>query len=265
MLQAHASPTLPGATLRHHLWNAVRGAVLTSATLTSCGRFDFFLKETGLFGDPAVVALEVPSPFDFARQGRLVLVDELPDPKDANAYNQAMVRALLRDLKKSSMARWCCSPRARSSSWPRSRCPPTCATRCWCRPAAALPAARAPPRARRGRAAVGHLRHAVLRRGLDLPDPALRGPVHHQTAVRAARRSGRRGARRVAAPGRPRPVVELVVPATAIRLAQWVDRAIRTEEDEAHATCYDRRLSATSYGQRLLQGLPPFTRITACG
>ncbi|RYY60041.1 MAG: ATP-dependent DNA helicase DinG, partial [Comamonadaceae bacterium] len=39
-LQAHASPLLPGATLRHHLWNKVRGAVLTSATLTSCGHFD---------------------------------------------------------------------------------------------------------------------------------------------------------------------------------------------------------------------------------
>ena len=61
------------------------------------------------------------------------------------------------------------------------------------------------------------------------------------------------------------PFTELVVPATAIRLAQWVGRAIRTEEDEAHVTCYDRRLSRTSYGQRLLQGLPPFTRITRGG
>jgi ATP-dependent DNA helicase DinG len=57
------------------------------------------------------------------------------------------------------------------------------------------------------------------------------------------------------------PFMELVVPATAIRLAQWVGRAIRTEEDEAHVTCYDRRLTQTSYGQRLLQGLPPFTRV----
>ena len=38
-------------------------------------------------------------------------------------------------------------------------------------------------------------------------------------------------------------------------------RAIRTEEDEAHVYCYDRRLAQTGYGQRLLQGLPPFTRV----
>ena len=54
------------------------------------------------------------------------------------------------------------------------------------------------------------------------------------------------------------PFSEIVVPATAIRLAQWVGRAIRTEEDQAHVYCYDRRLVRTSYGQRLLSSLPPF-------
>ncbi len=54
------------------------------------------------------------------------------------------------------------------------------------------------------------------------------------------------------------PFSELVVPATAIRLAQWVGRAIRTEEDQAHVYCYDKRLVRTGYGQRLLAGLPPF-------
>jgi ATP-dependent DNA helicase DinG len=56
------------------------------------------------------------------------------------------------------------------------------------------------------------------------------------------------------------PFSELVVPATAIRLAQWVGRAIRTEEDMAHVYCYDKRLTRTSYGQRLLKGLPPLQR-----
>ncbi len=38
------------------------------------------------------------------------------------------------------------------------------------------------------------------------------------------------------------PFTDLVVPATAIRLAQWVGRAIRTEHDQAQVYCYDRRL-----------------------
>ena len=35
----------------------------------------------------------------------------------------------------------------------------------------------------------------------------------------------------------------------------------RTEEDQAHVYCYDKRLTTTSYGQRLLQGLPPFAQV----
>jgi ATP-dependent DNA helicase DinG len=69
VVKAHASPILPGSTLRNHLWSAVRGAVLTSATLTSCGQFDFFLREAGLHGDEAATTLEVPSPFNYAAQG----------------------------------------------------------------------------------------------------------------------------------------------------------------------------------------------------
>lgn len=38
-------------------------------------------------------------------------------------------------------------------------------------------------------------------------------------------------------------------------------RAIRTETDQAHIVCYDKRLLTTPYGQRLLQGLPPFTQL----
>jgi ATP-dependent DNA helicase DinG len=56
------------------------------------------------------------------------------------------------------------------------------------------------------------------------------------------------------------PFSELVVPATAIRLAQWAGRAIRTETDRAFVYCYDRRLVNTAYGRRLLQGLPPFAQ-----
>ena len=45
VVKAHASPILPGTTLRNHLWSArCARAVLTSATLTSCGHFDFFAR-----------------------------------------------------------------------------------------------------------------------------------------------------------------------------------------------------------------------------
>ena len=266
VLQAHASPTLPGATLRQHLWSVVRGAVLTSATLTSLGRFDFFLKEVGLFGDPGALALEVQSPFDFARQGRLVLVDDLPDPKDATAYNAAMVQALLRDLQQvehgalvlfTSRAQL----RLAEESLPES-------LREIVLVQTALPRWQLLSR-HRERVAAGQpsviFGMQSFGEGLDLPGPLCEDLFITKLPFAPPDDPvGEARAEWLRQVGRD-PFTELVVPATAIRLAQWVGRAIRTEEDEAHVTCYDRRLSRTSYGQRLLQGLPPFTRITRGG
>ncbi|MDD2729023.1 ATP-dependent DNA helicase DinG [Malikia sp.] len=263
VLQAHASPTLPGATLRHQLWNAVRGAVLTSATLTSLGRFDFFLKEVGLFGDPCTLALEVQSPFDFARQGRLVLVDDLPDPKEVTAYNAAMVQALLRDLKRvehgalvlfTSRAQL----RLAEESLPDELREIVLAQ-------TALPRWQLLSR-HRERVAAGQpsviFGMQSFGEGLDLPGQLCEDLFITKLPFAPPDDPvGESRAEWLRQVGRD-PFTELVVPATAIRLAQWVGRAIRTEEDEAHVTCYDRRLTRTSYGQRLLQGLPPFTRVT---
>jgi ATP-dependent DNA helicase DinG len=54
------------------------------------------------------------------------------------------------------------------------------------------------------------------------------------------------------------PFNELVIPATGVKLLQWTGRAIRTEEDRAQVMCYDKRLTQTSYGKRMLAGLPPY-------
>ena len=54
------------------------------------------------------------------------------------------------------------------------------------------------------------------------------------------------------------PFSELVVPATGIKLLQWTGRAIRTEEDHATVICYDKRLLRSTFGRRMLHGLPPY-------
>ncbi|HSW26083.1 MAG TPA: ATP-dependent DNA helicase DinG, partial [Burkholderiaceae bacterium] len=94
-LTAHACPLQPGSLLRHQLWNKVRAAVVTSASLVTCGGFDHFLHESGLAYDDAVVAREVQSPFDHARQGRLIVVQTQADPKDVEAYSREMLDALM--------------------------------------------------------------------------------------------------------------------------------------------------------------------------
>ena len=259
VVKAHASPILPGATLRHHLWSQVRGAVLTSATLTICGQFDFFLREAGLHDDAAVTTLEVPSPFDYARQGTLVARETVADPKEAARFTQEMVDALLGDLSRvqagalvlfTSREQMRLAVDALSTAMRSQVLVQTAMPR-------ALLLARHRDAVEMGEPSIIFGMQS-FGEGLDLPGALCESlfitklpfapPDDPVGEARAEwlRSSGRN------------PFNELVVPATAIRLAQWVGRAIRTEEDQAHVYCYDRRLVNTSYGQQLLKGLPPF-------
>ena len=258
-LRAHASPTLPGTVLRQHLWPRVRAAVLTSATLTSCGRFDFFMAEAGLHGDPAAHALAVPSPFDFARQGVFEVAPTREDPRNAAAFTREMVALLLRDLAAvdgGALVLFTSRDQMRLAvdALPDRLRPYVLVQGDW--PRAGL--------LQRHRQQVAQGEASIIfglqsfGEGLDLPG---RLCAHLFIAKLPFAPPddpvGEARAEWLQSQGR-NPFMELTVPATSVRLAQWAGRAIRTETDQAHIVCYDRRLVATPYGQRLLQGLPPF-------
>ena len=67
------TPLTPARLVRDALWDRLRGAVLTSATLTVSGSFAYFRDMTGLDADVDVAEHIFPSPFDFRRQAVLVL------------------------------------------------------------------------------------------------------------------------------------------------------------------------------------------------
>jgi ATP-dependent DNA helicase DinG len=67
------TPLTPARQVREALWDRLRSAVLTSATLTVAGSFAYFRDMTGLDADVDVVERVFPSPFDFSRQAVLVL------------------------------------------------------------------------------------------------------------------------------------------------------------------------------------------------
>jgi len=67
------TPLTPARQVREALWDRLRSAVLTSATLTVAGSFAYFRGMTGLDADVDVVERVFPSPFDFSRQAVLVL------------------------------------------------------------------------------------------------------------------------------------------------------------------------------------------------
>ncbi|MDZ7865061.1 ATP-dependent DNA helicase DinG [Acidovorax sp.] len=259
VVKAHASPILPGTTLRNHLWSAVRGAVLTSATLTSCGHFEFFMRESGLHGDAAATTLEVPSPFDYAAQGTLIAAETRADPKNAAAFTAEMVDALLYDIANVEYGALVLFT-SREQMRQAVEALPT-AMRSVVLVQNALPRTQL---LKRHRERVAEGQPSVIfgmqsfGEGLDLPGRLCESVFITKLPFAPPDDPvGEARAEWLRAVGRD-PFSELVVPATAIRLAQWVGRAIRTEEDQAHVYCYDKRLMNTSYGQRLLKGLPPF-------
>ncbi|TNF62440.1 MAG: ATP-dependent DNA helicase DinG [Burkholderiales bacterium] len=262
-LTAHACPLTPGPLLRSQLWSRVRAAVATSASLVTCGSFDHFLQESGLAFDGDVGALEVQSPFDHARQGRLVVVQTRNDPKDVDGYTREVLDLLVQDL---SQVR---------------------------RGALVLFTSRAQLRRAQDlleRGEHGRLRERVLVQGESSRTQLLR---RHAERVAAGEVSilfglqsfgegldlpgelcewvfitklpfaspgdpvGQARAEWLRAQGRD-PFSDLVVPATGARLLQWTGRALRSETDEAVVICYDDRLLRQSYGRRMLKGLPPY-------
>ncbi|MDD2882576.1 MAG: ATP-dependent DNA helicase DinG [Rhodoferax sp.] len=258
-LSANACPIVPGDLLRRHLWRQVRGAVVTSASLTTCGSFDYFLSETGLAGLPQVSTLAVDSPFDYQRQGELIVTDTLADARQVDQYTAEMVAALLTDLRD--------VPHGALVLF-TSRVQMQAAVN-------ALDAALLEVVLVQGQLARGKLLGIHQARveagaasvifglqsfgeGLDLPGTLCEtvfitklpfsppsDPVEEARAE-WLKRSGRD------------PFSELVVPATGIKLLQWTGRAIRSETDQARVICYDKRLLNMAYGRRMLQGLPPY-------
>ncbi|MEN9373093.1 MAG: hypothetical protein RIR79_645 [Pseudomonadota bacterium] len=258
-LTLHASPIVPGDLLRQFLWSQVRGAIVTSASLTSCGSFDYFLREAGLLHNPNVEALEVSSPFDYASQGTFTIVHTQAEPKQADDYNREMVQALLHDIAQvphGALVLFTSKAQMRVAT---EALPPTLQGIVWVQGSQSRTRLLAAHQAR-VEAGLPSIIFGMqsFGEGLDLPGTLCETvfiaklPFAPPTEpVDEARAEWLRSV------GRD-PFSELVIPATGIKLLQWTGRAIRTEEDQAAVVCYDKRLIVQSYGRRMLAGLPPY-------
>ncbi len=262
-LTAHACPLQPGSLLRSHLWSQVRAAVVTSASLVTCGNFDHFLADSGLAFDDAVAAREVQSPFDHARQGRLVVVQTEADPKNVDAYTREMLAALmldLREVKRGALVLFTSRVQMRQAQALLERGEHAAlrdvvlvqgdASR-------TLLLRRHAERVDAGGASILFGLQS-FGEGLDLPGELCEWVfITKLPFASPSDPVGQARADWLKGQGRD-PFSELVVPATGARLLQWTGRALRSETDEAVVVCYDARLLRQSYGRRMLKGLPPY-------
>lgn len=89
----HAAPLHVGPLIEKHLWNAKRSVILTSATLTAGGEFDYL--KARLNGD-GVRELAVGSPFDYQASTLLYLVNDMPEPRERSAFQHKVEDGLTR-------------------------------------------------------------------------------------------------------------------------------------------------------------------------
>ena len=96
-----AAPLHIGDLMERYIWFEKRAVILTSATLTTAGSFDYV--RSRLQADDAE-ELALGSPFDYQNAALLYLVDDIPEPADIRGHQMSINRGLI-DLCKATGGR----------------------------------------------------------------------------------------------------------------------------------------------------------------
>ncbi|RYG30471.1 MAG: ATP-dependent DNA helicase DinG, partial [Burkholderiales bacterium] len=258
-VQLHACPILPGELLNRELWPKVRAAAITSATLTSCGDFGYFLREAGLERDPAVTTISVASPFDYAQQGELVIQKTLAAPRALDDYNAEVSRLIIQAIPSSRAGALVLFTSRRHLEATVELLSDELKERVLVQGMVGRSALLERHKARvnsglpsiilglqgfgEGRDLPGALLEDLYIAKLPFASPS--GPLDEARAEYVEAEGGDA-------------FNDLVVPATGLRLLQWVGRGVRTETDFARIVCFDSRLTDRAFGRKMLSGLPPY-------
>lgn len=256
-----ASPLTGSQGLTRGLWKNVSAAVCTSATLSACGSFDFFERLSGLNRYRGRRSAVMPSPFDYQRQGFLHLPPLKNSPKQ-DAFSSEFSGILPELLRAHGGGQLALFTSRRQMEATYQALPDDI------RGMVLMQNTRSRQQilqTHRERVDAGDSSIIFglqsMGEGLDLPGALCehvlidRLPFTPPTSpVEEALSEWLETQHRDA-------FNELSVPRTAMRLAQWVGRAVRTVHDRATITICDNRISKTAYGRRILQGLPNFSRV----
>lgn len=250
-----ASPIDVSGLLRGELFDRLHATVLTSATLTVQGSFDFFARRLGLEG-PQTETATIESSFDYGEQALLYLPSAMPEPREATFVERVVqeVRTLTRITAGRAFVLFTsyanlnqvCRALREDDEWPLfvqgegSK-------------AALVERFRRTPRAvLLGTTSFWH--------GVDVPGDALSlvvvdklpfgVPSDPLTAARIAKIREESG----------NPFLDYQVPLAVLELKQGLGRLLRSASDRGILAVLDPRLTTRRYGRVFLESLPPFRR-----
>jgi len=91
-ISLHSAPLHIGPLMERYLWHEKASVILTSATLTAAGEFDYLRNR--LYAVDAD-ELSVGSPFDYESAALLFLPTDIPEPNDRAGFQRALERSLI--------------------------------------------------------------------------------------------------------------------------------------------------------------------------
>jgi DNA polymerase-3 subunit epsilon/ATP-dependent DNA helicase DinG len=91
-LSLHAAPLHIGPLMQRFLWHEKSSVILTSATLTAAGEFDYL--RSRLYADDAY-ELALGSPFDYESAVLVYIPEDIPEPNERYNYQKAVDRSLI--------------------------------------------------------------------------------------------------------------------------------------------------------------------------
>ena len=91
-LSLHVAPLNVGPLLEQHLWRNKESVVVTSATLTAAGEFDYIKKRLNA---EAAGEVAVGSPFDYQKSTLLYVVNDIPEPGDRQGHQRGLENGLI--------------------------------------------------------------------------------------------------------------------------------------------------------------------------
>lgn len=259
-----AAPTSAARALAQALWSRAAAVCVTSATIKTLGDFNYFLRNSGLHWYKGVSTLDVPSPFDYQKQGVLVIPAMRSSPTDAHAHTLELCLTIPAELEQVRHGALVLFTSRKQMEQVVNALPERLRQDVLVQHTESRQTLLA-----RHREQVESGRRSILfglqsfGEGLDLPGKLCETVIIAKlpfsppdSPVEEARAEWLEKQRR-------NPFIEISVPAVGLRMQQWAGRGIRTETDTARIVCMDKRLHTKAYGRQILDGLPPF-RLETC-
>ena len=252
-----ASRICPAALLAEKLWSRAASVVVTSATITTAGRFDHFAKESGLSLFSKTNYLRLGSPFDYENRAELhvPMMDTYPGRDDAHTKEITGMLPQLIDQGEATLVLFSSKHQMQEVL---EHIPKELIERClvqnqMCRKKLLTVHGQ---RIEKGEGSVIFGLQSFSE-GLDLPGALCTHVIVTKIPFATPDDPVDQAIAEWLVKIGKNPFIEQSVPQACLRLVQAVGRLIRRETDWGRVTILDRRLIDKNYGKMLLKSLPP--------